>query len=347
MVAGACVGSYTEGLMKTILCLLSCASFAGFAQGGAGWSPAAETRPAATSSEPVLTRKVEAEYSPQARAAKLQGTVYLYIEVDPDGKPENVQVMHGLGLGLDEKAVEAVKQWEFKPGMAGGQPARVAQSAAVAFRLDDGGPWRVRQIAYSVIRDPKRRGEILSKPVLSRYSIPDPAACPADGGAAIMEFLIGEDGSPRGVRTDHPDDPVSQAAAKAIESWEFRAASSKGKPRGANAVIQFECAPSVTSASDPPSYRVGNGVVRPIPMYQPEPEYSEAARTSRAQGPVTLTVVIDRFGHVSRLRVNQMLGLGLDEKAMETVLQWRFKPGTLNGKPVAVLAQILINFRLE
>jgi TonB family protein len=312
--------------------------------GGIGSSPAAETRPAATSSEPVLTRKVEAEYSPQARAAKLQGTVYLYLEVDPDGKPENVQVMHGLGLGLDEKAVEAVKQWQFKPGMAGGQPARTARSVEVQFRLGDL-PWRVRQVAYHVTRDPQR-AEVLSKPVLSQYANPDPEACPADGGDAFARWSIGEDGLPRDVKTDRPNDPTSQAAVKAVESWRFQPGLANGKPRGASASVVFECGPSIAT-SNPRIYRVGNGVSPPVLTYRPQPDYSEEARKAKIEGEVAVQVVIDASGHATHPQIVRGLGLGLNEKALETVLQWRFKPGTLNGKPVAVQAQILINFRLE
>jgi TonB family protein len=57
--------------------------------------------------------------------------------------------------------------------------------------------------------------------------------------------------------------------------------------------------------------------------------------------------VIDSTGHPTRLRINQMLGLGLDEKAMECVTAWRFKPGTKDGKPVNVQATIAVNFRLK
>ena len=59
---------------------------------------------------------MEPEYSEEARKAKYQGTVLLYIEVDTDGRATNIRVVRSLGLGLDEKAIEAVKKWKFKPG---------------------------------------------------------------------------------------------------------------------------------------------------------------------------------------------------------------------------------------
>ncbi|HXS97389.1 MAG TPA: energy transducer TonB [Candidatus Limnocylindrales bacterium] len=86
-------------------------------------------------SAPTLLFKKEPEYSEEARKAKYQGTVTLYVEVGVDGKATNIKVLHSLGLGLDEKAIEAVKQWKFKPGMKDGKPVPVAASIEVNFRL--------------------------------------------------------------------------------------------------------------------------------------------------------------------------------------------------------------------
>jgi TonB family protein len=86
-------------------------------------------------SAPIVLHKLEPEYSEIARAAKYQGTVLLYIEVGPDGKAHNIQVTRSLGLGLDQKAVEAVSQWQFRPGMKDGQPVTVAATIEINFRL--------------------------------------------------------------------------------------------------------------------------------------------------------------------------------------------------------------------
>jgi TonB family protein len=84
---------------------------------------------------PALLFKKEPEYSEEARKAKYQGTVLLYIEVDPSGRATNIKVQRSLGLGLDEKAIEAVKQWKFKPGYKDGKPVTVAATIEVNFRL--------------------------------------------------------------------------------------------------------------------------------------------------------------------------------------------------------------------
>jgi periplasmic protein TonB len=84
---------------------------------------------------PSLLQKIEPEYSEEARKAKYQGTVTLYIQVDPNGKAINMRVLHSLGLGLDEKAMEAVKKWKFKPGTKDGKPVTVEAQIEVNFRL--------------------------------------------------------------------------------------------------------------------------------------------------------------------------------------------------------------------
>jgi TonB family protein len=91
---------------------------------------------------------------------------------------------------------------------------------------------------------------------------------------------------------------------------------------------------------------VGNGVTAPVVLYKKEPEYSEEARKAKYQGTVVLYIEVDPSGRAVNPRVVRSLGLGLDEKAMEAVRQWKFKPGYRDGKPVTVAATIEVNFRL-
>jgi len=86
-------------------------------------------------SAPVLLSKTEPEYSEEARKAKHQGTVVLYVQIDPSGKATNVKVVKSLGLGLDEKAMEAVAKWKFSPGKKDGKPVTVEATIEVNFRL--------------------------------------------------------------------------------------------------------------------------------------------------------------------------------------------------------------------
>jgi periplasmic protein TonB len=93
-------------------------------------------------------------------------------------------------------------------------------------------------------------------------------------------------------------------------------------------------------------YRVGGGVSSPQILHQVDPEYSEEARKAKYNGTVLLHIVVNTDGHVSDVTVVRGVGLGLDEKAIEAVKQWRFKPGARNGVPVRVAANVEVNFRL-
>lgn len=93
-------------------------------------------------------------------------------------------------------------------------------------------------------------------------------------------------------------------------------------------------------------FRIGGGVSAPLLLFKVEPEYSEEARKAKFQGTVVLFVVVDEKGNPRELKVVRALGLGLDEKAIEAVQKWRFKPGVKDGRPVAVAATVEVNFRL-
>jgi protein TonB len=93
-------------------------------------------------------------------------------------------------------------------------------------------------------------------------------------------------------------------------------------------------------------YNYGGGVSAPSILHKVEPEYSEEARKAKWQGVVELTVIVDAAGHPRDIKVARTLGLGLDQKAIEAVEKWLFKPGMKDGKPVAVFATIQVSFHL-
>jgi TonB family protein len=89
------------------------------------------------------------------------------------------------------------------------------------------------------------------------------------------------------------------------------------------------------------------GITNPVPIYRPQPDYSEEAKTAKWQGAVLLSVVVDEAGKPGNIKVVRPLGMGLDEKAIEAVSQWKFSPGTKDGVAVPVAAQIEVQFRLN
>ncbi len=94
------------------------------------------------------------------------------------------------------------------------------------------------------------------------------------------------------------------------------------------------------------AYRVGGGVSAPKALFAPDPEYSEEARKAKYQGTVVLWMVVGADGRPQQVRVQRSLGMGLDEKAIEAVRQWKFEPAKLNGQAVPVQINVEVNFRL-
>ena len=86
-------------------------------------------------SAPRVLYAPDPEYSEEARKAKYQGTVVLWVVVGPDGRPRDIRIQRSLGLGLDEKAMEAVRSWKFEPAKKDGQPVAVQINVEVNFRL--------------------------------------------------------------------------------------------------------------------------------------------------------------------------------------------------------------------
>ena len=85
---------------------------------------------------PIITNRVQPEYTETARKARVSGVVVVEAIINKSGEVEQVHVIKGLPMGLSDKAEEAVKQWHFKPGTMGGQPVEVIFDLTVNFKLD-------------------------------------------------------------------------------------------------------------------------------------------------------------------------------------------------------------------
>jgi periplasmic protein TonB len=93
-------------------------------------------------------------------------------------------------------------------------------------------------------------------------------------------------------------------------------------------------------------FQVGGGVSPPRPILQPEPEFSEEARKAKHQGVVVVRATVGADGKIHDPHVVRSLGLGLDEKAIEALNKWLFEPALKDGRKVAVVVDIEVNFRL-
>lgn len=81
-------------------------------------------------------------------------------------------------------------------------------------------------------------------------------------------------------------------------------------------------------------------------IYFPKPAYTEKGRRAKYQGVCVIATIVDTKGRPQRVHVVRHLGMGLDEKAIEAVRQYKFTPAMKGGKPVDVEVRIEVNFRI-
>ncbi len=93
--------------------------------------------------------------------------------------------------------------------------------------------------------------------------------------------------------------------------------------------------------------QVGGDVKPPEKITAPQPQYTEIARKARIQGVVIVQAIIDKQGNVTNVKVLKGLPMGLEEAAVDAIKQWKFRPATLNGKPVTVYYNLTVNFKLQ
>ncbi|HEX2832319.1 MAG TPA: TonB family protein [Thermoanaerobaculia bacterium] len=93
--------------------------------------------------------------------------------------------------------------------------------------------------------------------------------------------------------------------------------------------------------------RVGGNVKAPQIVTRVQPDYTESARKARIAGVVIVEAIIDENGNVDQVKVVKGLPAGLAEAAENAVRKWKFRPGTLNGRPVATIFNLTVNFKLD
>jgi len=103
----------------------------------------------------------------------------------------------------------------------------------------------------------------------------------------------------------------------------------------------------VGTAGTPELYKIGNGVSPPIPLNSVQAEFSDEARRKNFQGVCLVSVIVDVHGKPQNPRVVRPLGHGLDERALEAVMKYTFKPAMKGKVPVPVMITVEVNFRLD
>ncbi len=306
--------------------------------------------------------------APVHHPANANGTVTLEASLNAKGEVTDAHVLSGPD-DLRKEALSSVLQWHYSPGLSRVQ---------ISMRFDPAAP--------AALPAPRSVSAPAPRPVANGTGrFVDAGALPRNsrvGGIEIAGFSAEGERELRNRLPLREGDPVTSTdiarASAAVTEFDSHATLSLTTGRfGDNSELQLgirvstrpDAAPPAPPPPPPPTtsariefrnendavppappsptaLRIGPGMTPPVPFYSPDPEYSDDASKARWGGTVRLSMVVDQSGQPTNIRVITPLGLGLDQKAIEAVQKWRFKPGMKDGQPVPVQASVEVNFRL-
>jgi TonB family protein len=183
---------------------------------------------------PRVLEKVEPIYSEEARRAHLSGTVLLRGTVGIDGVIHDLATTRSLGMGLDEKAIQAVTTWQFQPGTKDGKPVAVLSNIEVNFRLGDD----PRSISWHTARVEFLPPEGASRPLLE---IARAIQTSGHGHAtAALSFEVNEQGIPENIQVETAsDDNWARDVITMLRSWRFTPGRKDGGATSAPSKMEF------------------------------------------------------------------------------------------------------------
>lgn len=317
-------------------------------------------------------QQTDPEYTEQARVAELEGTVVLVGTIDPEGFARNLEVLRPVGLGLDEKAIEAVKQWSFRP---------VQNHAAIEIIVDFRLP--AKQSRWHLIRVQFDAPPGISRPVFLNAPYPIGAGLGPEAmeegrlvaamrrlATARLTFDVDQHGLPVNPQAQDASDPVWGIEATAvIGQWRFTPATQNGIAVPAQCTVDFvwgareldfsklalvrqamdekAAAPpdAAPRSTDDPRDMQSTRITVPAPVQAGKlviwgpPEYPAAAIASGLRGTVRLRVLVGVDGRV--LQADALDGDPvLIKAATDAVKQWMYLPTLLNGTPTEVTTEV-------
>ncbi len=193
-------------------------------------------------------------------------------------------------------------------------------------------------------------------------------------GVVTLECVVQPDGTVGVVTvTKSLHEGLDQEAIKAVKQWRFKPGLKDGKAVPVRITLEMTFTlrdtPAAGGATKPPSipvlppttgdtaaksqpeparvYKPGDGVTAPVLVKDVKPQYTSDAKDAKIQGTVVLECVVKTDGTVGEIKVTRALEPGLDEEAVKALRQWRFEPGTKDGKPVPVRITLEMTFTLR
>lgn len=229
--------------------------------------------------------------------------------------------------------------------------------------------------AMAMAQQPIRVGGNVAPPARVSYVAPvypETARGARVAGVVIIELTVGTDGRPTDARVMRSIAMLDQAAIDAVKQWRYAPTLLNGQavPVILTVTVNFTLqdgagmappaggvmmAPTQAAKAPAPepvylngreALRIGGEVKAPERIRYVQPAYPPDAQANRITGIVIIEAVIDESGHVATAKVLRSI-LGLDQAALDAVLQWEYTPTLLNGNPVPVIMTVTVNFTLQ
>jgi len=324
--------------------------------------------------------KIEPGYSDEARLAGLEGTVQIRVTVAEDGTPRYLEIAQPLGLGLDEKALEAVKQWRFQPSAH-----LTPLETGVEFLLPDKqSRWHLTRVAFEPpegatrpvflsVNYPLGSGLALGagpSPIIDEARI---VAAVGRQAWAIVSFDVDENGVPRNFEVpDASVDLWKNQAVALVSNWRFRPGMKDGKPIPVRCTLNLVWGKRDLSAAELAHVVYLPGPEEPAPapsrfhppapgvpritihadaqaarlIHGVAPEFPSTAWQTGLGGKIYFEVLIGTDGHVQEalpvIKRSEFIPL-----ATKALLQWVYKPVAVNGIPAEVTTTVSIEVPLH
>lgn len=284
---------------------------------------------------PPIIKRVEPEYPPLARQARISGGVRLRVVIDTTGSVKNLQVISGHPL-MVPAALQAVKEWKFQP-----PASEVTTNLDILFTLPPG-DMVPAQFTATMPALPIIRQVAPEYPALARQA--------RISGVVKLRVVIDTTGSVKNIQVLSGHPLLVPATIEAVREWKFQPpASEMTTPVDVPFNMTPGDAPQTVQGAQPQvpqRIKVGGNVHSSKLVRKVDPVYPAQARAEGIQGDVTLQIVCDHAGQVVQVTAidgNPVLAAA----AQDAVRQWSYQPTLLNGQPVEVISTVTVPFRLQ
>lgn len=294
-------------------------------------------------SPPVVVTKVEPTYTEALRKDRVEGEVTLRAVICTDGVPRRFEVESEKGKGLRESALQAVRQWRYRPAQRDGMPVAMKYAITVAFRLSGSKPSGVETSSGPIPSGSRIAQGDVTLPVLRTKVEPVyPAEHRLSGGdgKVLFQARIEKDGTVGAIKTLQATSYAFELAAReAVKHWVYEPARMKGEP----VAIDFTISVAFKLRGAPFSKNRGK-VTAPTLRHDVPPVYPATLLPAGRRGSVSVEIFVARDGRVEKFEILSATDPAFAEAVRAVVPQWKFAPGRLDGAPTATSLKLTIPF---